>query len=163
MSPADKVSSDKFFDQLDPWKHGYVEGEAAVPFLSKSKLSGKDLAGIWSVLDKPRRCWPLIPGSPRDLADLDHDGKLTREEFAVVMYLIRSRLAGRKIPETLPPSLVPPANLPDLLAEAETNAAANMSSPISAETSGQRSQEPPPPYEEPDLNNIPDATPEATL
>jgi epidermal growth factor receptor substrate 15 len=45
----------------------------------------------------------------RDLADLGNDGHLTREGFAVAMYIINSRLAGNEIPSTLPPSLVPPS------------------------------------------------------
>ena len=45
----------------------------------------------------------------RDLADLRHDGHLTRDGFAVAMHIINSRLAGNEIPSTLPPSLVPPS------------------------------------------------------
>ena len=47
IAAADRASSDKFFDTLDPWKQGYVEGEAAVAFLSKSKLGPEILAQIW--------------------------------------------------------------------------------------------------------------------
>lgn len=50
VTPAEKASSDRFFDTLDPWKHGYIEGETAVPFMSKSKLSEHILANIWCVL-----------------------------------------------------------------------------------------------------------------
>ncbi|KAJ1896445.1 hypothetical protein LPJ66_003981 [Kickxella alabastrina] len=44
-----------------------------------------------------------------DLADVNHNGKLSREEFAVAMHLINLRLAGGEIPDTLPPALVPPS------------------------------------------------------
>ncbi|KAJ1899725.1 hypothetical protein LPJ66_001921 [Kickxella alabastrina] len=44
-----------------------------------------------------------------DLADVNHNGKLSREEFAVAMHLINLRLAGGEIPDTLPPMLVPPS------------------------------------------------------
>lgn len=45
----------------------------------------------------------------RDLADLDNNGQLTREGFAVAMHLIQKRIAGQELPEVLPPSLVPPS------------------------------------------------------
>ncbi|KAH8102894.1 EF-hand [Cristinia sonorae] len=90
VTPAEKASSDRFFDMLDPWKHGYIEGEAAVPFMSKSKLPESVLADIW------------------DLADADADGKLSRDDFAIAMHLIKAKLAGVEVPDTLPPSLQPP-------------------------------------------------------
>lgn len=45
----------------------------------------------------------------RDLADLNNDGHLTRDGFAVAMHIIMGRLAGKDIPSTLPPSLIPPS------------------------------------------------------
>lgn len=45
----------------------------------------------------------------RDLSDLNNDGRLTRDGFAVAMHLIYGKLAGREIPSTLPSSLVPPS------------------------------------------------------
>lgn len=45
----EKARSDKFFDTLDPWKQGIIDGDAAVPFLSKSKLPDEVLAHIWYV------------------------------------------------------------------------------------------------------------------
>src|SRR6266571_3817690 len=45
----------------------------------------------------------------RDLADLNNDGRLTRDGFAVAMHLIMGKLAGKDIPSTLPPSLIPPS------------------------------------------------------
>lgn len=49
MLPAEKARSDKFFDNMDPWKTGFIDGDAAVPFLSKSKLPDEVLAHIWYV------------------------------------------------------------------------------------------------------------------
>lgn len=46
---------------------------------------------------------------------MDNNGRLTRDGFAVAFHLIQSKLAGKDIPSTLPPSLVPPSkrgNLP---------------------------------------------------
>jgi epidermal growth factor receptor substrate 15 len=45
----------------------------------------------------------------RDLADINSDGRLTRDGFAIAMYLIHAKLAGKEIPASLPPSLVPPS------------------------------------------------------
>lgn len=43
----------------------------------------------------------------RNLADVNRDGKLTREAFVVVIRLIKTRVSGRDLPGVLPPSLVP--------------------------------------------------------
>lgn len=45
----------------------------------------------------------------RDLADIRHEGKLTRDEFAVAMHLINTKLAGQDVPTTVPNSLIPPS------------------------------------------------------
>ena len=45
----------------------------------------------------------------RRLADVDADGRLSRDEFAVALYLIQSRESGQELPPVLPASLVPPA------------------------------------------------------
>ena len=37
--------------------------------------------------------WPI-----RDLADSEHDGRITRDDFAVAMHLIRLKLAGKELP-----------------------------------------------------------------
>ncbi|GJE86804.1 EF-hand protein [Phanerochaete sordida] len=132
VTPADKTNSDKHFEALDPWRQGYVEGEAAVGFMSKSKLPPPILAKIW------------------DLADMNHDGKLTREEFAVAMFLIRSKLAGKEVPDRLPPSLVPPPNLPALSDALSAPPPPQASaSPVAAlPDEHDRSSTPPPSYDE---------------
>ncbi|KAF5386588.1 hypothetical protein D9615_001706 [Tricholomella constricta] len=89
--PAEKANADKFFDELDTQRRGFIEGEVAVPFMLKSNLPGEDLARVW------------------DLADINNDGKLTRDGFAVAMYLIQKKLAGVEIPNALPSSLMPPS------------------------------------------------------
>ena len=43
------------------------------------------------------------------MADLNNDGRLTRDGFAVAMHLIQGRLAGKEIPNTIPTSLIPPS------------------------------------------------------
>ncbi|KAG5637716.1 hypothetical protein H0H81_003480 [Sphagnurus paluster] len=91
VTPADKANSDKFFDELDNQRRGYIEGDVAVPFMLKSNLPGEDLARIW------------------DLADINNDGHLTRDGFAIAMFLIQRKLAGSDIPLSLPSSLTPPS------------------------------------------------------
>ncbi|KAH9048516.1 hypothetical protein EDB84DRAFT_1456393 [Lactarius hengduanensis] len=91
VTPVEKANADKFFDTLDVQKRGYIEGDVAVPFMIDSKLPEDDLALIW------------------DLADLNNDGRLTREGFAVAMHLIIGKLAGKDLPSTLPLSLMPPS------------------------------------------------------
>lgn len=56
----------------------------------KSKLPNSVLAKIWR------------------LADVDEDGLLDRDEFALGMYLIDLRLEGHDLPTRLPRHLVPP-------------------------------------------------------
>lgn len=92
VAPADKAKYDQFYADLDKTNKGYITGEEAVPFLSQSKLSEDALAQIW------------------DLADINSEGRLTKDTFAVAMYLIRQqRTKGGPLPTTLPPNLVPPS------------------------------------------------------
>ncbi|KAH9829148.1 uncharacterized protein C8Q71DRAFT_791377 [Rhodofomes roseus] len=91
VTPAEKANADRIFGTLDTQKRGYIEGDVAVPFMLLSKLPEDVLAQVW------------------DLADLNNDGHLTRDGFAVAMHLIQSKLAGRDIPATIPSSLIPPS------------------------------------------------------
>lgn len=50
-----------------------------------------------------RRIW--------NLSDIDQDGMLDRDEFAVAMFLIDHKLSGNDIPEVLPDRLVPPSKV----------------------------------------------------
>lgn len=95
ISPADKARFDSVYVTLDTSNRGFITGEEAVPFFSNSKLSEEVLAQIW------------------DLADINSQGQLTKDEFAVAMYLIRQQ-RGKKdgrdtLPNTLPPELIPPS------------------------------------------------------
>ncbi|KAJ3481622.1 hypothetical protein NLI96_g7540 [Meripilus lineatus] len=91
VTPAEKARSDALFDSRDTQKNGYIEADVAVPLFVQSKLPDDILAQVW------------------DLSDLNNDGRLTRDGFAVAMHLIYGKLAGREIPSTLPSSLVPPS------------------------------------------------------
>ena len=68
-----------------------IAGNEAVGFFLTSKLPDDLLAHIW------------------DLSDIQKQGKLTRDTFAIAMYLIRLKISGRDIPATLPASLIPPS------------------------------------------------------
>ena len=50
VTAAEKASSDRYFDTLDHQRKGYIDGDAAVPFMLESKLSGDELAHIWYVV-----------------------------------------------------------------------------------------------------------------
>ncbi|RDX42684.1 hypothetical protein OH76DRAFT_1488480 [Lentinus brumalis] len=98
VTPQEKASSDRIFDSLDTQKRGYIEGDVAVPFMLQSKLPEDVLAQVW------------------DLSDINNDGRLTRDGFAVAMHLIQGKLAGKDIPSTLPASLIPPSMRASVLA-----------------------------------------------
>ncbi|KAI0852005.1 hypothetical protein F5Y00DRAFT_228386 [Daldinia vernicosa] len=93
ITPADKARFDQFYADLDKTNKGFITGEEAVPFLSQSSLPEDALAQIW------------------DLADINSEGRLTRDTFAVAMHLIRQQRSRRDmpLPTTLPPNLIPPS------------------------------------------------------
>lgn len=45
----------------------------------------------------------------RDLADIRKEGKLSKDEFAVAMFLINNKLAGKELPSSLSQSMIPPS------------------------------------------------------
>ncbi|KAJ6510160.1 hypothetical protein C8R47DRAFT_784541 [Mycena vitilis] len=83
--PSDvKAIANRQFDALDPLKNGFVHDNISLPFLLESKLPPEELARIWA------------------LSDLNGDGKLTREGFAVALYLIDERRRGNPLPTSRP-------------------------------------------------------------
>lgn len=52
ITPSEKIVADRYFDDMDVNKRGYVDGDAAVPFMLKSGLGSEDLARIWYVLSE---------------------------------------------------------------------------------------------------------------
>jgi epidermal growth factor receptor substrate 15 len=93
ITPADKGKFDQFFNSIDTQRRGVLTGEQAVSFFSDSRLPEETLAQIW------------------DLADINSEGQLNKDEFAVAMYLIRQQRAPNPapLPAFLPPGLVPPS------------------------------------------------------
>lgn len=88
ISTEDRKKYDAFFEKIDVGKHGYIQGGDAVEFFQNSRLPDADLAHIW------------------DLADRHERGRLSKEEFAIAMYLIHKRLKGDVLPTILPSSLL---------------------------------------------------------
>ena len=123
ITPQDKASFDQMFGTVDTFNRGFITGEQAVSFFSNSRLPEEALAQIW------------------DLADINSEGQLNKDEFAVAMYLIRqqrSKTAGRDVlPQKLPPNLVPPSMRQQAPPPAQPTAptfdnAANITAPKSA-------------------------------
>ena len=123
ISPQDKAQFDHIFATVDTQNRGFITGEQAVGFFSNARLSEEVLAQIW------------------DLADINSEGQLNADEFAVAMYLIRqqrSKKDGRDIlPSTLPPNLIPPGMRRQPVAPPQPTApafdnAANITAPRSA-------------------------------
>jgi epidermal growth factor receptor substrate 15 len=81
----------QFFATLDVFRAGYLAGQQARDFLVKSNLPSHVLGRVW------------------ELADADHDGKLTFPEFVLAMHLVNAIIAGCTIPSPLPLSLHPSA------------------------------------------------------
>lgn len=88
VSPQERARFDSIFSNLDKHKQGAIGAEEIVPFLTTSKLSEQVLAQVW------------------DLADVHNTGQFTKREFAIAMYLVQQKLAGRELPTTLPQSLL---------------------------------------------------------
>jgi len=128
ISAIEKENSDKFFETLDPWKQGVIRGDVAAPFLAKAKLSPEVLGEIW------------------DLADIDHSGGLSKDEFAIAMHLTRAKLAGVELPIALPDSLKPPLVTEDPFASHEDEVPAPAPAPALPSGASTSAPAPEPPY-----------------
>jgi len=114
ISPQEKAQFDRLFTQVDTEHRGYITGEQAAGFFSNSKLPEDDLAQIW------------------DLVDINSEGQLNNEQFAVAMHLIRQQLSKKgPLPSSLPPNLVPPSIRRQPVAPPQTSASA-LDNPASA-------------------------------
>ncbi|XP_029943510.1 epidermal growth factor receptor substrate 15-like 1 isoform X2 [Salarias fasciatus] len=88
VRPEEKQKFDGIFDSLLPVA-GLLSGDKVKPVLINSKLPLDVLGKVW------------------DLSDIDKDGHLDRDEFAVAMHLVYRALEKEPVPPVLPPSLVP--------------------------------------------------------
>nr|XP_051713734.1 epidermal growth factor receptor substrate 15 isoform X2 [Oryctolagus cuniculus] len=90
VKPEDKAKYDAIFDSLSP-VNGFLSGDKVKPVLLNSKLPVDILGRVW------------------ELSDIDHDGMLDRDEFAVAMFLVYCALEKEPVPMTLPAALMPPS------------------------------------------------------
>ena len=88
VTPDDKQRYDEVFASLNP-TNGLVSGMAVRPVLERSNLPVDVLRQVWN------------------LSDIDRDGNLDQDEFAVAMHLARESTSGRTLPAALPPNLIP--------------------------------------------------------
>uniref|UniRef100_A0A803WG70 EH domain-containing protein n=1 Tax=Ficedula albicollis TaxID=59894 RepID=A0A803WG70_FICAL len=86
----DKAKYDEIFYGLAP-DGGKLSGRRAKGWMVASNLPSSVLGRIWQ------------------LSDVDRDGMLDHEEFALAGHLIGAKLEGRGLPADLPPRLVPPS------------------------------------------------------
>ena len=110
VTPADKARFDQIFASLDTSNRGYITGDQAVEFFGNARLPEETLAQIW------------------DLSDINSEGQLDRDEFAVAMFLIRQQRGTKDgrgiIPQSLPPALVPPSKRRQQIAPSQPTAPA---------------------------------------
>ncbi|KAJ8408260.1 hypothetical protein AAFF_G00256740 [Aldrovandia affinis] len=90
VRPEEKGKFDGIFESLSP-VNGLLSGEKVKPVLINSKLPLDVLGRVW------------------DLSDIDKDGHLDRDEFAVAMHLVYRALEKEPVPSVLPSSLIPPS------------------------------------------------------
>ncbi|XP_058245312.1 epidermal growth factor receptor substrate 15 isoform X2 [Hemibagrus wyckioides] len=90
VKPEEKVKFDAIFDSLSP-VGGMLTGDKVKPVLLNSKLPVDVLGRVW------------------ELSDIDRDGMLDKDEFAVAMYLVYRALENEPVPMVLPPALIPPS------------------------------------------------------
>ncbi|KAJ1363189.1 hypothetical protein KIN20_022998 [Parelaphostrongylus tenuis] len=86
----EREDADNTFSSLGP-VNGYISGRVAKEHMVKSKLPNAVLGKIWK------------------LADVDRDGQLDADEFALANYLINLKLEGHELPVELPKHLIPPS------------------------------------------------------
>ncbi|CAF0879110.1 unnamed protein product [Adineta ricciae] len=80
---------DQVFASLSP-QNGKISGAAAKQEMIKSKLPNNVLGRVWK------------------LSDIDKDGMLDIDEWALSQHLIKIKLDGHELPNALPDHLVPP-------------------------------------------------------
>uniref|UniRef100_A0A3Q4HBG1 Epidermal growth factor receptor pathway substrate 15 n=1 Tax=Neolamprologus brichardi TaxID=32507 RepID=A0A3Q4HBG1_NEOBR len=93
VSPAEKAKFDELFNKTDGDMDGLVSGPEVRDIFLKTGLPSATLARIW------------------ELCDIGDIGKLTREQFALALYLINLKLTkGLDPPQNLSPEMIPPSD-----------------------------------------------------
>ncbi|CAH3182444.1 unnamed protein product [Porites lobata] len=91
ITPAHRLKYNQMFKANDFKKAGFLSGDQARSMLIQSGLSQGILAQIWH------------------LSDLDKDGQLNIEEFALAMHFVEIAKLGQPLPPSVPPELLPPS------------------------------------------------------
>jgi hypothetical protein len=86
----DQAKYNEEFQKLGPID-GKLSGSSAKSALLKTKLPQNVLRKIW------------------ELSDIDQDGCLDADEFALAMHLVNIKISGEPIPKELPVHLIPPS------------------------------------------------------
>ena len=89
IDPIDRAAYENLYYEITEKSGGSLSGAVAFQFFTLSGLPSQVLASIWT------------------LSDIDADGSLDREEFAVAMQLCRKAKKGIPLPSVLPKVLVP--------------------------------------------------------
>lgn len=91
VTPQTKSYCDKLFVKADTDKDGFLNGLEIKKIFVTSGLPQATLAKIWN------------------LCDTRNKGKLNRDQFALAMHLIQSKLKGTEVPNKLTAQMVPPS------------------------------------------------------
>ena len=86
----EKYKYDEVFEKLNP-VNGKITGAAAKAEMVRSKLPNSVLGKVWK------------------LADVDRDGMLDKDEWALANHLISIKMEGHDLPNELPDHLIPPS------------------------------------------------------
>ena len=103
ISDEDKARYDELFTELQQ-DAGRASGATVRPVLSVDLLLTAFEGFLGLSVDVLRTVW--------NLSDINSDGHLDADEFAVAMHLCREAATGEPLPPTLPPNLVPPSKRP---------------------------------------------------
>uniref|UniRef100_A0A672QTX0 Epidermal growth factor receptor pathway substrate 15 like 1 n=1 Tax=Sinocyclocheilus grahami TaxID=75366 RepID=A0A672QTX0_SINGR len=87
----DREQYEEIFDLADSDFDRMVGGGEVKDIFMNSRLPQSVLAHIWS------------------LADTQHTGKLTKEQFCLAMHLIQEKVKGVDLPQSLTPDMIPPS------------------------------------------------------
>eukprot|EP01127_Copromyxa_protea_P007421 TRINITY_DN1731_c0_g1_i3.p1 TRINITY_DN1731_c0_g1~~TRINITY_DN1731_c0_g1_i3.p1 ORF type:complete len:507 (-),score=129.14 TRINITY_DN1731_c0_g1_i3:43-1563(-) len=90
VTPDALLAYNEIFDSLNP-VNGSVSGNIARDTLLNTGIAIDSLRKIW------------------ELSDFEKNGTLDREEFALALYLSEMVKKGKKVPDSLPASFVPPS------------------------------------------------------
>merc|ERR1719361_3018768 len=94
VNAGDRLRYKALFEQTDNDKDGFISGVEIKNVFLQTGLPQNILAHIWN------------------LCDMRQEGKLNPEQFALAMYLVQQKQAGKDPPAQLTPDMVPPSMRP---------------------------------------------------